>query len=73
MNQTISCEGVISVANQGYATCSTGWVVQAAALPFEYSQIDPEIVVAMFGGGFVLAVTVWAMGYGAGQLLKLLK
>jgi len=69
----VVCEGVVSVLPDGSTTCSTGWATQLASIPFDISQIDPTIVAAMFGGGFVLFSTPWAVAWGGKQLLHLLK
>lgn len=53
--------------------CSSGWVNVVYAPPFDPSQIDPLVVAAMFGGGFVLYITPWAAAWGFSQLLKLLR
>ena len=71
--QKIVCEGVITQSVEGFAMCSTGWVAQPASIPFDYSQLDPPVVAAVFGAGFSLYVTVWAAGWGASQILKLLR
>lgn len=53
--------------------CSTGWQQVAYAPPFDSSQIDPLVVVAMIGAGFLLYLTPWAAAYGFSSLLKLLR
>lgn len=63
--------GVSVVGNIPY--CSTGWIQIQAVPPFSTSQIDPSVVAALFGGGFVLYITPWAIAWGASQLLKLIR
>lgn len=54
-------------------TCSTGWAASPHVPPFDTSQIDPTVVAALFGGGFVLYITPWAIAWGASQLLRLIR
>ena len=53
--------------------CLSGWVTSVYVPPFDPSQIDPSVVVAMFSGGFLLYLTPWAAAWGFSQLLKLLR
>lgn len=53
--------------------CPTGWLQVAHVPPFESSQIDPQVVAALFGAGFLLYLTPWATAYGFSALLKLLR
>ncbi|MEY8199722.1 MAG: hypothetical protein RPS47_10825 [Colwellia sp.] len=73
MASMIVCSGVISSLPDGSTSCSTGWELQVASLPFELSQIDPSVATAMFGAGFGLFITPWATAWGFSQLLKLLR
>ncbi len=83
MSQSAYCLGVIKTvvgpsspfqcyADTSYTTLGN-WVYYNTTLPFDASQIDPQVVAAMFGGGFVLFVTPWAAAWGASQMLKLLR
>lgn len=67
---TIVCDGTITQTAEGAATCSTGWVTQLAPIPFDPSAIDPTIVAGMFGAGFMLFFTPWAVAWGFSSLLK---
>jgi hypothetical protein len=53
--------------------CSSGWIEVAHVPPFESSQIDPLVVTALFGAGFLLYFTPWATAWGLSQMLKLLR
>ena len=64
------CSGVIDSST---LTCSSGWVTQKYAPPFDPAQIDPVLLSALFGAGFLLYLTPWAAAWGASQLLKLLR
>lgn len=67
------CQGIISLNVEGAALCSTGWESQLAAVPFDSSQLDTSVIVAVFSGGFLLYITPWAAAYGVSQLLKLMR
>ncbi len=71
--QTIVCEGTITQSSEGFATCSTGWLVQLASVPFDYSQLQPETVMTVFTAGFVLYLTGWAVAFGAAQMLNVIR
>ena len=70
---TIVCDGIVEVNVDGAATCSTGWMTQVAVPPFEASSIDPQVVAAMFGAGFLLFFTPWAFAWGISTLLKFIR
>ena len=53
--------------------CSTGWVQVAHVPPFDSSQIDPSVVTALFGAGFLLYLTPWAVAWGLTQLVKAIR
>lgn len=67
---TIVCGGTVEVNLDGAATCSTGWMTQVASIPFDASSIDPSVVAAIFGAGFLLFFTPWAFAFGISILLK---
>lgn len=79
--KTIYCMGNISIqpaiggAESGppFVSCSTGWVQTYYVPPFDPSQLDPSIIAAMFGGGFLLYLIPWAAAWGFSQMLKLLR
>ena len=73
MNVTLVCEGTVSEDTDGSPICSTGWEVVPHSVPFNVSDIDPSVVMTMFGAGFVLFVIPWAASWGVAQMLKLLK
>lgn len=73
MPATIVCNGELSLLADGSPTCSTGWEQAPAPVPFDLSQIDPAVATAMFGAGFALYITPWAVAWGFSQLLKLLR
>jgi len=73
LSSVVVCDGVVSVLEDGATTCSTGWLTQLASIPFDASQIDPQVATAMFGGGFALFIVPWSAGWGARQLLKRLR
>lgn len=73
MASVIVCDGVVSVLSGGATSCSTGWFTQVVIVPFDVSQIDPQVATAMFGAGFSLFITPWAAAWGFSQLLKLLR
>lgn len=68
---TILVNGVQQPAIVPY--CSTGWIEVASVPPFDSSQIDPVVVTALIGAGFLLYLTPWAAAYGFSSLLKLLR
>ena len=73
MSSVATCEGTITVLLDGSPTCSTGWLTQIAAAPFDHSQIDPAVATAMFGAGFALFIVPWAAAWGVSQILKLVR
>lgn len=66
---TIVCAGTVEINIDGAATCSTGWMTQVASVPFDASSIDPSVVAAMFGAGFLLFFTPWAFAFGISKLI----
>lgn len=70
---TIVCDGTIELTAEGAATCSTGWMTQVAVPPFDPSSINPEVVAAMFGAGFLLYFTPWATAWGFSVLIKFVR
>jgi hypothetical protein len=53
--------------------CPSGWIEVAQVIPFDSSQIDPTVVTALIGAGFLLYLTPWAAAYGFSSLLKMLR
>ncbi|HTF85334.1 MAG TPA: hypothetical protein VL987_12200 [Cellvibrio sp.] len=70
---TIVCAGTIELTAEGAATCSSGWMTQTVVVPFDPSAIDPSIVAAMFGAGFLLFFTPWAAAFGFSKLLQAIR
>ncbi len=60
---TVACDGVISQV-AGNLTCSTTWLEVPYSTPFDPSQIDPNILGAMFGAGFVIITPIWGVAFG---------
>lgn len=83
--QTAICEGVVVSAIPNAQTefsnarcygpdgVAGTWVGHDITPPFHPDQIDPAIVAAMFGGGFVLFFIPFAAAWGASQMLRLLR
>lgn len=53
--------------------CPSGWIQVAHVAPFDSSQIDPSVVTALIGAGFLLYLTPWAAAYGFSTLLKMMR
>lgn len=53
--------------------CPSGWIQVAHVPPFDSSQVDPAVVTALIGAGFLLYLTPWAAAYGFSSLLKMLR
>lgn len=69
------CPGeVVDVA--GVAECHDD---MGAPLPWEsvptfsIDQVDPTVATAAYAGGFVIVGTAWAIGWGARQLLSMIR
>jgi hypothetical protein len=73
MNYAISCQTAITQTTQGLAQCSSGWIATPATIPFDLSQISPEVATTLFGAGFALFLTPWLAAFGFSQLLKMIK
>jgi len=69
----VVCGDAVSVNSDGSPVCPTGWLTQIATVPFDVSQINPEVATAMFGAGFALFITPWAAAWGVTQILKLVR
>lgn len=67
---TLYCAGTIDPVA---LTCSSGWEVVVASLPFDPSQLDPEQVVAAIGSGMAVACTVFGAVFGARAILNFLR
>ena len=67
------CENEVTVDLFGNARCSSGWQNQVAAAPFDYSQIQPDVAVSMFGLGFVLVAVPWATAFGLGRVIEMFR
>lgn len=64
-------DGVPTAISMPY--CPSGWIQVAHVPPFDSSQIDPSVVAALIGAGFLLYLTPWAAAFGFSSLLKLLR
>lgn len=74
MAYQLSCESqILTDETTGQPICTTGWIQAPYVPPFDSSQIDPSVVAALIGAGFLLYLTPWAAAYGFSALLKLLK
>lgn len=73
MALTLVCDGLIEVTSEGAAVCSTGWLTQMSVPPFDISQIDPAVVTAMFGAGFILCIPPWVAAFGISKIIKMLR
>lgn len=73
MNTQIVCGGAVTINSDGSPICPTGWLTQVATAPFDYSQIDPSVAMAMFVAGFSLFITPYATAWGFSLLLKMLR
>lgn len=69
MSNTISCAGVIDLAN---LTCSTGWQV-VSAVPFDPASLDPIKIAGAVGVGFFVLVPLWAATIGLKYLIQSIK
>lgn len=72
MAYQLFCESPIEFES-GQPVCTTGWIQAAYVPPFESSQIDPSVVAALIGAGFLLYLTPWAAAFGFSSLLKALR
>ena len=68
--EMLICDGVVSASVDGYPVCDTGWLTQISAVPFDYTQISPELATMMFVGGFFLPLTPWVAVWGLRELLR---
>lgn len=57
----------------GVLSCSGGWTVVDYVPPFDPSQLQPQVVAALFGGGFLLYLVPWACAYGFKSILSMLR
>ena len=74
MAYQLSCESqLLTDEATGQPLCTTGWIQAPYVPPFDSSQIDPSVVSALIGAGFLLYLTPWATAWGLSALLKLLK
>ncbi|MAY15262.1 MAG: hypothetical protein CMI06_07990 [Oceanospirillaceae bacterium] len=73
MNVLVVCGEAVTVNSDGSPVCPSGWLTQIATVPFDVSQINPEVATAMFGAGFALFITPWAAAWGISQMFKLLR
>lgn len=55
--------------------CSEVWQVidYSQVVPFDPSQLDPQLLAVMFAGGFFVLVPVWAACQGVRLLLQFLR
>lgn len=72
MNSLI-CSDVVTLTAEGAPLCASGWLTQAAVVPFDVSQILPEVAAQYFVGGFILCLTPWAAAMGVRHLLRLIQ
>lgn len=71
MSFLLKCEGAISVTNQGYPLCSTGWL--SAALPSSLQTADYQVLAYAFASGFGIVVTVASMAFGVRAVLDIIR
>lgn len=67
------CSTDITLDELGNPECSGGWVQQVYTLPFEISQLTPELVLGAFTGGFVMFATPYVAAVGIKQIISFLK
>lgn len=53
--------------------CLSGWVTAAYAPPFDPSQVDITVCLALISAGASLYAIPWAVSFGAGQILKFIR
>jgi hypothetical protein len=74
MAYQLSCESqILTDEATGQPICTTGWIQAPYVPPFDSSQIDPSVVAALIGAGFLLYLTPWVSAFGISAVLKLLK
>lgn len=53
--------------------CLSGWVTSVYVPPFDPSQVDITVCLAMIAAGISLYATPWAISFGAGQVVKFIR
>lgn len=72
----VRCSGTVVSDANGAPLCQDGggfalaWTVEQ---PFDISSIDPVVAGELFGLGFVLYGTAWAIGKGAAMVVNAIK
>lgn len=69
----LTCSDEITLDASGNPECVSGWTQQIHVLPFDTSQITPELVMSVFGAGFTLFAIPYLTTIGARWMLSLLK
>lgn len=77
------CSGLMSTDVSGMPVCkdASGVAIAWSAvdantlqyIPFDPSQLDPASMVSAFTAGFAIVLVVWAVGWGAAQLLDFVR
>jgi hypothetical protein len=70
---TVKCDGTWITRFDGYPFCEGDLVFEEAFIPFDISQIDPELATMLFTGGVFLTFTPWITALGFSFLLKMIR
>ena len=73
MKKVPVCEGDIVLEANNSLSCTTGWESQAYIVPFDFSQIDPQLAMYMFGVGFFLPLLPISAAFGVKKILSLIR
>jgi hypothetical protein len=67
------CEGEVSTLSDGVLRCSSSWQmipVDQLITKFDPLSMDPSVLAAAFGSGFIAVATFQCAGLAAGAVLK---
>jgi hypothetical protein len=67
------CDGDFSERFDGTISCDGNWIFEAAYVPFDVTQIDPELATMLFTGGVFLTFTPWITAVGFSYILKMIR
>ncbi len=70
------CQGEIITSSDGFISCSVQWQiipVDQLITKFDPLSMDPTVLAAAFGAGFIAVATFQCAGLAAGAVLKSIK
>lgn len=76
MNSLAVCSGDILTTAEGALTCSESWQflpVDQLLTKFDPLSLDPSVLAAAFGAGFIAVATFQCAGLAAGAILNFMK